>query len=226
MKCVAGTFKVTATTAVDLYFGIGFVPDWVKLYQMNALEQTMHWTLNMMRKNAALGGIEWDDDGQVTQQVYEKGIIPWRGGNAVTAAQVTALNCMMWDHLDYSKSVNHDPLTYVSDITRWNLVTARTGHFDQPCNKTYVNMGSFIWISGKRYIITDVQSNGELAVEVTLSDSRVPSGDITRISNMYDMRVVTKAGTVMPAGFWVDSAVTLFTATGEIGFFEAGVFDK
>ena len=225
MKCVAGTFKVTASTAVDLYFGIGFVPDWVKLYQMNAAEQTMHWTLNMMRKNAALAGIEYDDDGQVTQQTYEAGIMLWRGGNVVTSAQITALNCMKWDHLDYSKAVNSDPLTY-NDITKWNFVTGQTGYWDQPCHTTYVNEGSFIWISGKRYVIAGLSSNGEVSAEVTLSESGVPSGPITRISSRYDMRVVTKAGTVMPAGFWVDSAVTLFTAVGEIGFFEAGMFDN
>jgi hypothetical protein len=121
--------------------------------------------------------------------------------------------------------VNSDPLTY-NDITTWTFVTGQTGYWNQPCHTTYVNEGSFIWINSKRYVIAGLTSNGEVSAEVTLNEANVMSGNITKISSRYDMGVITKAGTVMPAGFWVDSAVTLFTAVGEIGFFEAGIFDN
>jgi len=227
MRVVSGTFMLPASD-IDLYFGIGFIPDWVKLYNMNANEQYAHWSIHMMRHAAALGGIEEDDDGTITPNTFEIGIAPWRGGNAVTAAQATAGNCLTWDKLDYAKAVNHDAQTY-NDITKWNFVTGQTGYWDEACNTTYVGVGSLIWIASgnsaaKRYVVAALTSNGEVSAEVTLSEASVLSGDIVRISSMYDLKTMS-SGAVLPAGFWLDSTADFLTATSEQGFFEAGTYD-
>lgn len=228
MRVVSGTFKLPASD-IDLYFGIGFIPDWVKMYSMDANEQFVHWTIHMMHHASALGGIEWDDAGDVTPNTFEIGVAPWRGGNAVTAAQYTAGNCLTWDRLDYSKASNHDPVTY-NDITKWTFVTGQTGYWDQMCNTTYVGVGSMIWIASgnsapKRYVIAALTGNGEASAEVTLSEASVLSGDITKITNMYDMRVMN-TGKIMPAGFWLDSTADLLTAVSAQAFFEAGTYDR
>lgn len=228
MRAVSGTFKLPASD-IDLYFGVGFVPDWVKLYSMNANEQFAHWTIHMMRHASVIGGIEWDDDGAISANTVGIGISPYRGGDVVTSTQATAGNCLVWDKLDYSKASNHDPVTY-SDINKWTLDAALTGHWNTECNTTYVGVGSLIWIDSngagpKRYIVTGLTSNGEQSTEVTINESGVPTGNITKITSMYDLKTAS-ANVIMPAGFLLDSTADLLTATSEQAFFEAGTYDN
>lgn len=229
-RTVAGAFMLPASD-IDLYFGIGFIPDWVELIGMSAAgnEELHYWNIHMARNLVTSGGIDIDDEGAIGAATFATGVSIWRGGNAVTAAQQTAGNCLTWDHLDYSKAVNHDPNTY-NDITKWNFVTGQTGYWDQPCNTTYVNAGSFIWIASgnsapKRYIIDALTSNGEVSAEVTLSEASVLSGDIVKISNRIDMKVMS-SGSILPAGFWIDSTIDLLTDTSEIAMFKAGTYDN
>jgi hypothetical protein len=227
MRVVSGTFTLLSGD-IDMYLGIGFIPDWVKLYSMNATERFASWSFNMMRHADCLGGIETDTAGDITPNTFEIGIQPWRGGNRVTAAQAIAGNCLTWDTLDYSKAVNHDPTTY-EDITRWTYYSAQTGHWDKMANITHVGIGSLIWIASgndaaKRYVVVALTGNGEDTNEVTLSETGVPDGEITRISNMSDMKVITTGGMV-PAGFWIDATMTFEASTGELVFFEAGTYD-
>lgn len=222
-KIVAGTFMLPGSD-IDLIFGIGFIPDYVKVVDPNANEALMEWNVHMSRILAVAGGIEIDDDGTITPNTVDIGIQIYRGGDAVTAAQASAGNCRIWDSLDYSKAANADPLTY-SDLTQWTLDSAYTGHWNSECNTTYVGAGSFIWIDGKRYSVQALASNGETATEVTLNETGVVSGQIQKISNKVSMKVAT-AKKIMPAGFWIDSTATLFTATTELAYFEAGTYDN
>lgn len=229
MRMVSGTFH-TLSSGVDLYFGIGFVPDYVKIVDPHGNEEILMWSIHLMRNAKVLSGYEIDDDGAITARTYEQGIMPWRGGNVVTSAQQTDGNCLKWDKLDYSKASNHDSISY-NDITKWNFVTGQTGYFDQPCNKTYVDVGSMIWIASgstapKRYVIAVLSSNGEVSAEVSLSETSVVSGDIVKITNKYDM-IAMKSGERMPAGFWLDAACTMMAAnTNEVAYFEAGMYDN
>jgi hypothetical protein len=96
-------------------------------------------------------------------------------------------------------------------------------------NITHVGIGSLIWIASgndaaKRYVIAALTGNGEDTNEVTLSETGVPDGEITRISNMSDMKVIPTGGMV-PAGFWIDATMTFEASTGELVFFEAGTYD-
>ena len=228
MRVVSGTFMLPASD-IDLYFGLGFVPDWVKMYSMAANEQYAHWSIHMMRDASVLGGIEADDDGTIEANTFEIGIQPYRGGVAVTPAQASAGNCLAWDKLDYSKAASHDPGSY-SDITTWNFVTGQTGYWDKGCNTTYVGVGSVIWIASgseaaKRYVIAALSNDGDASAEVTLSEANVYSGTITKISSMYDMKIMT-AGKIIPAGFWLDSTATFLLATSEQAYFVAGTYDN
>lgn len=228
MRVVAGTFKLPASD-IDLYFGVGFIPDWVKVYNPNANEQIMQWSIHMARHATASGGWEFDDDGSITPNLNDAGIQIWRGGNLVTSTQATNGNCLIWDRLDYSKATNHDPNSY-SDINAWTLDSAYTGHWNTECNTTYVGVGSMIWIEStpgkvKRYLVDALTSNGEQSTEVTLNETGVPSGNIHRIGPMYDMKTAA-ANVLMPAGFWIDSTVDLLTATSEQAYFEAGTYDR
>jgi hypothetical protein len=182
----------------------------------------------MMRHALTLGGIETDTAGTITPNTFEIGIQPWRGGNRVTPAQAVAGNCLTWDTLDYSKAINHDPATH-EDIARWSLYSGQTGHWDKMCNTDYVGIGSLIWIASgndaaKRYVVAGLTGNGEATNEVTLSETGVPDGEITRISNMSDMKVMPTAA-IVPAGFWIDATMTFLASTAELVFFEAGTFD-
>ena len=58
----SGTFKATAA---DLYFSLGFVPDWVKVRTLVTTdEERLEWSKNM-RGIAAFGGQAIDDDGAI-----------------------------------------------------------------------------------------------------------------------------------------------------------------
>jgi hypothetical protein len=214
---------------IDLIFGLGFVPDWVKMYSMAVNEQYAHWSIHMMRDASALEGMGADDDGTIEVDLFEKGIAPYRGGIAVTAAQASAGNCLAWDKLDYSKAVNHDPGTY-EDISTWTFVTGQTGYWDKGCNTTYIGVGSIIWIASgseaaKRYVIAAMSSDGDASADVTLSEANVYNGTITKISGMYYMKTMS-AGKILPAGFRLDSEATFLLATSEQAYFEAGAYDN
>ena len=72
-----------------------------------------------------------------------------------------------------------------------------------------------IWIASgngtpKRYIVNVCTGNGEASAEVSLNESGVLSGDITKISSMYDMKTMA-SGEVMAPGFWLDSTTVLLS---------------
>ena len=66
MRVVSGSFMMPASD-IDKYFGIGFVPDWVRVVNPDANQQFVFWTIHMMRHATALAGWEIDDDGAMTE---------------------------------------------------------------------------------------------------------------------------------------------------------------
>jgi len=219
---VAGTFLLLSSSA-DTHIGIGFVPDWVKVYSSNSNEEMAHWSIHMARHASTLSGISHDDDGAVSADTFETGIQPDRGGNVITAAQYAASMYLTKDDLDYSKDAN--VAAAYEEINKWNFVTGQTGYWNVACDTTYVGVGSRICIDGIWYIINALTSNGEVSAEVTLSEASVSTGDIQCITNMYDYTPAA-TGAIAPAGFWIDATSDALNATSEIAWFEAGTYDN
>ena len=222
MKIVAGTFFLASTSA-DTCICCGFIPDWVKVYSMNGNEELQHWSIHMMRHGDTVGGIDIDDAGAVGAVAVDAGIKIHRGGHIVTASEYSAAMYNIKDDLDYSKEANIGAA--YDEINAWTLHSAYTGHWNNPCDTTYVGVGSRICIDGLWYVVTALTSNGELTNEVTLSETGVASGTIECITNMYDYKAAV-AGTVTPAGFYIDEGAEVLNATSEIAWFEAGSYDN
>ena len=68
-------------------------------------------------------------------------------------------------------------------------------------------------------------SDGDATNNVTISETGIHSGTITRISSMYDMKALN-AKDISKPGFWIDSTSALFTATSELAYFEAWKYDR
>jgi len=216
----AGTFLLLGTSA-DTCICVGYEPDWVRVYSHNANEEFAFWSVHMMRNPTSIGGIDVDDDGAITPNTVGIGISIHTGGHIVTAAEVAAFMYLKRDALDYSKEANVSAGYYT--INKWNFVTGLTGYWNNPCDTSYVGPGSFIWIEGKRHLITALTSNGEVSAEVTL-DVAVATGDIQRITNMYDYKTMT-TGETTKAGFMIDADADVLNATSEIAWFECGTYD-
>lgn len=207
---LSGTFNGTGAA---LYLCIGFMPDWVKLWNSETTdEERMVWSRNM--RGAELGdGIRKDDDGTITPLTVGNGIQIYRGGDVMSAASTTYLVPTYTDRRDAGTG---------STIDTWTLgsTTNRTGNWNDVCNTTYVGEGSLINIDGKWARITALTSNGEQANEVTL-DEALPSGQIYALKGMYDY-IGAASGVITPAGFKIND--TTFNSSGELCFFEAGSY--
>ena len=213
---IAGTFNGTGAA---LHIGIGFVPDWVYVRNLeDSIDSSVTWNKHMNRFPDYPEGIE-----QYTGTTYRQdadlafggGIRKYYGGDVFTSTQTAYL----------IKDDNNYVTSSYGTINAWTLDTAGTptGHFNVEADTTYVGEGSMILIDGKEYGITAMTSNGESTDEVTLSEA-APSGVITFIGNLFDYVGVTK-NIHMPAGFSIN-ATDVINVSGEACFFEAGTYDN
>lgn len=217
MNRISGTFNTPASG--DLYICIGFLPDWVKIWNTETTnEEVQFWSKNF-RSSEMIGGQDIDDDGTISPVTVGAGIAPYRGGHTVTAAEATAGTYLVADPSPDKRALG----TGVA-INKWTLDTAAslTGHWNDVCNTTYVGEGSRIKIDGVWYTVTAVTSNGEAANEVTLNEA-APSGVIEMLTGMYDY-IAAAAGKVTPKGFFIDATAEVFNATTDLSFFEAGTY--
>jgi hypothetical protein len=214
-----GTFNGTGAA---LYIGIGFIPDWVKVRNVEDGDLALlEWSIHMTRAAETTEGILTYTGTTYRQEDArtdsDGGITIYRGGDKMTAASTAYL---VKDNSDYRTSS-----TYGS-ITTWTLgnSTNRTGNFNLEADTTYVGEGSRIYIEetvGHAFIYA-LTSNGEQANEVTLSES-VKSGTIHRITGMYDYKGAAK-DVIIPAGFAI-LATSVINVSGELAYFEAGQYD-
>lgn len=216
-KMISGTFNGTGAA---LYIGIGFIPDWVKIVNMeDTINSWVEWNKHMNRVGEHLEGREFYT-GTTYQQLAEltfgTGIRPYHGGDKMSAASTAYL---VKDDANYAYSTTY------GQIDTWTLDTAATpsGHFNLEADTTYVGIGSQVTIDGYEYGITAMTSNGELTDEVTLSEA-APAGEITKISRMYDYVGAAKDA-IIPAGFKIN-ATTVINVSGEMCYFEAGMYDN
>ncbi len=235
MNRVGGTF---VATAADLYFCIGFFPDWVHIRNTaTSGDYQIYWNKNMMRSAEYVEGIQEHTGStyrQITALTKGAGILPFYGGTTLAAADVgtttygSADNIYIKpDNLDYRLHADTSPHgvgdAVVTDITAWELGSASnyTGNLNQKATGTYIGEGSLIQIAGRRYSIVAFTAEGETANQLTLSHN-VASGPIEFIGGMYSMKSMT-AGEVTKDGFLLGNDTV--NATGILCYFEAGKYD-
>jgi len=226
-KIVSGNFNGTGAA---LYLGIGFVPDFVRIFNQEdgSLAQLV-WSRGCRSKEQEEGRLLYNDtapNSLLLVLAHGAGVAPYLGGDKMTAASTAYL---VKDELDY-KSNPKDGGTGV--ISRWTLDTSddRTGHFNQGVDTTYVGEGSLVVIregvgNGKIYEarVTAMTADGDATDNLELSLA-IGSGDVLAVKGMYDYRGAA-SGVVIPAGF-VINATSVINVSGEICYFEAGTYDN
>lgn len=222
MKYAHGTFNGTGAA---LYFGIGFLPDWVYVQNLEDADLAQYyWNIHMERVlETAQGFRHYTAAGSLLDPliVADLGIVPYEGGDIMTATSTTYL---VKDDADYRTSTTY------GTITTWTLDTSanRTGHWNLEADTTYVGEGSRMLVEedvGKAHKwvgINALTSNGEQADEVTVSRA-VKTGKVLALRPMYDYRGAT-VGVKIPAGFGL-LATDVVNVSGEMGMFEAGTYD-
>jgi hypothetical protein len=222
MRRVSGTLNGTGAALV---VGLGFRPDWIRLWNLEATNPVqVEWNRDM-RSAEQEEGIGTVSDG--TQNLYARythgnGIAPYRGKDIVAASNTT--------YLVTTKGSDQKNTDFKGSITDWTLGSSsnRTGNFNVAVDTTYVGEGSKVIAqvapSGEVYevFITALTDTGESANEVTLTEA-VPNGAKVRyIGPMYDY-IAAAAEVVMPAGFKINMTSGL-NASGNIIQFEAGTY--
>jgi hypothetical protein len=215
-RIVSGTFLASAQ---DDYICIGFIPDWVRIYNYgHSDEEAAYWSSNM-RTADTLAGVSTNDDGTVSADTFETGIQIYRGGDIITSSSTPSTTTCFVRDPDNDKRDQGTGAT----IDTWTLGSSanRTGNWNDVCNTTYVGEGSKINIDGKWYKVVALTSNGEAANEVTLSEPAA-SGPIYALTGMYDY-IVIASGEIAPAGFWIDSTSDIVNQA-TLSHFEAGCY--
>lgn len=228
-KIVAGTFNGTGAA---LTLGIGFIPDFVRIYNI---------------EDASLASLLWSkhcrsieqEEGRLIQRITDSGTLgaanltvlangagvsPYLGGDLMAAASTVYL---VKDDRDFAKN----PVGGGTGIiTAWTRGGARTGMWDKGCDTTFVGEGSQMIVregvgNGKIYEarIVALTADGDAANQVTL-DRDIGSGDVLQIGGMFDYRGAA-ANALIPAGFTIN-ATSVINVNDETCYFEAGVYDN
>jgi hypothetical protein len=229
MRVVSGIYLGAGTSA--LYLGLGFIPDWVKIRNIDqSAQEALDWSRNDIRAATAAEGllrttIGADDTG-LTVLTEAAGIVPYYGGTVISTASA-----------NYQVPRNMESLfrgdmrvKTTTDINTWTLDTSasETGHVNTGVNTTYVGVGSLIKIKEtstgliKTAAIVALTNDGDAANEVTL-DRAIGTGVVIKIGYLYDLAAAPK-GTVMPAGIYL--ADTTCNASAERCLIEAGTYDN
>jgi hypothetical protein len=234
---VGGTFN---GTGADLYLCIGFVPDWVHVWNHEATTPIeVVWNKNMMRTAEFVEGMEFQwhatfGSSDATPLTKGNGILTFIGGTVLTSADVGTTTYaegvyLKPDYRDYrynSSDTPHGISDAVADtIDTWTLGSATnyTGNFNEDVTGTYIGEGSPICIDGQWYAIVALAAGaGEAANEVTLSHN-VASGTVEYIGGMYSTRPMV-AGEVTKDGFLISN--TTLNANNNYCSYEAGTYDR
>ena len=232
MRRVGGLFNGTGAA---LYLCIGFVPDWVTVWNIEGTQILKAETnVNFMRLASSVEGIQFTAaTNDVAVTAIGAGILPYYGGtvlNTTTAGTVTYGEgiFLKWDHNDYRHTSGNSPTGYGDassvDIDTWTVDTpgSNTGHFNSGVAGTYIEEGSKIIIDGKQYAITAWTTDGSDDDEVTLSHS-VASGEIQYIGGRYDFKPMV-SGETTKDGFVISNAT--INVNGQLCCFEAGKYDN
>lgn len=219
MEFSSGTFLQQNAA---IYFGLGYIPDWVKIYTLTTdTMMKLEWSVNM-RSLAAIEGrlMSTMTDADILDLAYGEGVSIYRGGDKITSATTPSTLTYLAPETSPDKRAEGTG----SAIDTWTLgsSTNRTGNWNDVCSTTYVGVGSRICVDGKWATVVALTSDGEAANEVTLNEA-LKSGDINMLCGMYDY-VVQASGTVTKAGFKCSDTSYLLDAATDYMFFEAGTY--
>jgi len=223
-------------TGADVYLCIGFLPDFVTVWNLEGTQIIMGvWNKLHQRASEVVEGNQWAGAGSdVTALTLGNGIRQYFGGTTLGSTDVGTTTYgegvyLKPDHFDYRR-VNDTETGVVGDaatvdIDTWTLDTAasNTGHFNGDVTGTYIGEGSSINIDGQTYTITALTAGqGVSADEVTLSHS-VSSGEIYAIHGMYDYKPMV-SGEVTRHGFLLSN--TTINVNDALIAFEAGQYSN
>lgn len=224
---ISGTFNGTGAT---VYLCIGFVPDFVKVWNLEGTQALqIEWNKNM-RATEVIDGIQLATS-TFSALTTGAGIKPYYGGSVLSTTDVGTTT---YGEGVYLKKDDHGDYRYFSangktgdavavDIDTWTLDATTAGHFNEDVIGTYIGEGSPICIDGRWYKIMAVTaSQGEAVSEVTLDVSGVKSGKVQFIGGMYDYVPMT-AGETSKDGFLI--ANTTVNVNNALIAFEAGKYD-
>ena len=217
MRLIGETFNGTGAA---VYLGLGFVPVQFDLTSVADTDVAkLHWDVGH-RAVISVGGVLQHTAG--TQVLYTEttGVIPYNGGDVLTAALQTSVGYgegvyLIKDDKDYkgsSTAANNAGDGSGAEITTWTLDTTanRTGHFDADVVGTYIGIGSRVTVGDLYSSQNDITATvmvlaagqGISADEVEF-DRAVPSGIVKRITGKYSFKPAP-LGTIMPKGVYIN----------------------
>jgi len=223
VKTVSGTLNGTGAA---VYVGIGFIPDSLKVWNLESSTPIYASWNRDMRTADQIGG-SYTTTASLRYTVGA-GLGPYRGGTIAAAANTAYL--VPFASAYSGKTNNLVNAGTLGKISTWTLGSSdnKTGNFNYGVNTSYIGEGSRVQIvvpgAGVPTVydvfVTALSNDGDAANEVTLSEA-VPSGSVASIGPMYDY-VAAVAGAVIPAGFVIYS--TAISASAEMVSFEASTW--
>jgi len=232
---IGGTFNGTGT---DLYLCIGFVPDFVHVWNLEGTQiLEAYWNKHMRASEVTEGLQVSGSSSTVSALTLGNGIQPYFGGTTLATADVGTTTYgsadavyLKSDARDY-RYTNDDSPFGVGDaaeetIDTWTLTTvgsyAGTFGATGAVTGTYIGKGSPICIDGRFYAIVGFTADGGDDDDVVLN-LPAASGVISYIGGMYSTRPMI-AGEVSKDGFMIgDATVNVDSA---MCAFEAGTYDR
>lgn len=246
MKVVSGSCRGTGAV---LYVCIGFVPDWVKVYNFGDADAVLPITIwnKYFRTDATLEGFTNDfvNADAFADHTQAEGIQPYLGGlllDSTSQPSVTYghadVDYVTWDYCDYRYQSGTGPYPRTDatgdTIDTWYTDTAAsyTGHLNALLTGTYTGAGSRIQIENKWYTIT-VASTETTANDVELNMTPINQkaetiyeGKVQFITGMYgNCGFPVQRGEVAKPGFKI-AAISTVNVSGEMFSFEAGTYDN
>ncbi len=226
MKTISGSFNGTGAA---LYLCLGFVPDFVDVYNAEGTQILQaKWNIEMMRTAEISEGIQLSGaDVAAAALTAAAGILPYYGRETLTSTMAGTVTYgegvyLKRDDKDYRYGTDGDAVA--DDIDTWTLTSGYTGYFNEDVTGTYIGEGSYIWIDGLKYAIQSLTAGqGEAAGEVTISHTGIKSGLVEYISGKYGYKPMV-SGETTKEGFVI--ANTTVNVNDEMCSFVAGTYAK
>ena len=222
--------KVPAQGVVT-YVGLGFIPDWVKIYECLATYSILEWNIGMAANTLIAGGIVISDTTTDATDRFalarSAGVEIYRGGDRLTSTPMSTprplnASAQTSDNMYYGPDTSPDKRDAgtAGTISSWTLgsSTNRTGNWDYAAEITNtgtddnpVGVGSMINIDGKETYITTLTDQGESANEVALNEA-LATGPIYMLTGRYT-HVAQPAGTITKAGIIINDTTHVNVGT-------------
>lgn len=209
-------------TGATVYLGLGFIPDWVKVYNHEITAPTfLEWNRGMRTLGPA-GWITAHDSGGAT-------IVRCAAGAGIAPFYGTRLTANSTAYLRPHAIRDFRGQGTLGFIDTWTLGHAanRTGSVNAGLQTTYVGVGSIVAIKEtltgitKKAAITGLTNDGDAANEITLSES-IKSGEVLFVGPMFDL-TGGSAGDKVPEGVMI--ALNTFNVANDFMTIEAGTYD-